>query len=225
MSAVLDRPDSTPTQRSHRRSVNFVRWLRRIHLYVGLWGAVLGLLFGATGILLNHRAVMKIPVERAVQRQAQVKLPEGGFAKADDMAVWLQAELKLEAAPSRMKADPPRRITWNDQPVEQPERWTFNWQSPQRAVSAEYFVGNRFLKVETQDATPLGLLMRLHQAAGVSAFWVLLADTIAGGMMVLSITGLLMWTRLHTMRLATVVVACGALLASVWFLWTAGTGA
>ena len=35
----------TPAQRAHRRSVVFLRWLRRIHLWVGLWGASLGLLF------------------------------------------------------------------------------------------------------------------------------------------------------------------------------------
>ena len=46
MSAVLQ--NLTPAQHAHRRSAVFFRWLRRIHLYVGLWGAALGLLFGAT---------------------------------------------------------------------------------------------------------------------------------------------------------------------------------
>jgi hypothetical protein len=41
----------------------------------GLWGAALGLLFGATGILLNHRAVLKIPVEKTVQTTVQLQLP------------------------------------------------------------------------------------------------------------------------------------------------------
>ena len=41
-------------QRSRRAT--FVKWLRKVHGWVGLWGAVLGLLFGTTGFLLNHRA-------------------------------------------------------------------------------------------------------------------------------------------------------------------------
>ena len=222
MSVVLGAPLRSPAQRAHRRSALFVRWLRRIHLYVGLWGALLGLLFGATGILMNHRAVLKIPVEKMVQKSAQLAVPEQGFGSAEEMAVWLQRELRFDGPAGRVKAEPKRRVAWGDRSVEQPERWSFGWQTPQRAVSAEYYVGNRFVKVETQDATPIGTLMRLHTAHGVGAFWVLLADTIAGGLVVLSITGLLLWTRLHPVKLSGVVVVCGALLGGVWVLWGAG---
>jgi len=218
MSAVFE--GLTPVQRAHRRSALFVRWLRKIHLYVGLWGAMLGLLFGASGMLMNHRAILKIPVEKSVQKSAQLPLPERRFDRIDDMADWLQSELQFQGVQARVKADPPRRVTWGDRSLEQPERWSFGWQSPHKAVNAEYFVGNRFVKVETQDMTPIGTLMRLHTSTGVSAFWVLLADTVAGGLIVLSVTGLLLWTRLHPVRLTSVGVACGALLGGVWFLWS-----
>lgn len=229
MSAVItDGPDAapapTPAQRAHRRSVAFLRWLRKIHLYVGLWGALLGFLFGATGILLNHRAIMKIPVEKVVQKSAQLQLPDPSqqrFESPEDMARWLQAELKFDQAQqSKVKAEPPRRVVWADRELEQPARWTFNLQSPDRGVNAEYVVGNRFVKVDSQDATPIGTLTRLHMAIGVSAFWVLLSDTIAGGMIVLSVTGLLLWSRLHRVRLSAVLVSLGALLGGVWFLWS-----
>lgn len=224
MSAVIiDAPNATatPAQRAHRRSVLFLRWLRKIHLYVGLWGAALGLLFGATGILMNHRAVLKIPVDKVVQKSAQLKLPPQHFANADEMAQWLQAELKFDGVASRVKADPPKRVTWADRELEQPARWTFNWQAPHKAVSAEYFAGNRFVKVETQDATPIGTLMRLHMATGVSAFWVLLSDTIAGGLIVLSVTGLLLWSRLHPVKLTAVGTSVAALLSTMAYLWSA----
>ena len=44
------------------RKARFLVWLRRTHAWLGLWGAVLGLLFGLSGFLLTHRAIMKIPV-------------------------------------------------------------------------------------------------------------------------------------------------------------------
>lgn len=232
MSAVIDDPSLTPppalspAQRRHRRSALFIRWLRKTHLYVGLWGAVLGFLFGATGILLNHRSVMKIPVEKVVQKTAQLALPDPSaqrFDSPEEMARWLQAELAFDnAAATRMKAEPPRRVTWADREVQQPARWTFNWQAPGRGVSAEYFVGNRFVKVDSQDATAIGLLTRLHMSTGVGAFWVLLSDTIAAGMIVLSVTGLLLWSRLHPLRLAAVATSLGALLAGVGYLISAG---
>jgi hypothetical protein len=209
-----------PHRRRTRRAV-FLTWLRRIHLYVGLWGAVLGLLFGATGLLMNHRAILKIPVEKATQKTVQIAVPEQGFASVDAMADWLQSELHVTPAqPPLARTQPARKMMWGEREVLQPERWTVVLQRPQLSINAEYFAGNRFVKVEQSDATPLGTLMRLHTATGVSAFWVLLTDTIAGGMVLLSITGLLLWTQLHTVRTAAVFTSMGALCAALWFLWT-----
>jgi hypothetical protein len=87
-------------------------------------------------------------------------------------------------------------------------------------VSAEYFVGNRFVKLEHIDATPIGTLTRLHMSSGVSAFWILLSDTIAGSLILLSLTGLLLWTQLHTVRTVAVLASAGALLSAVWFMWS-----
>ncbi len=233
MSAVIERasappiePLCTPTPRTKRRSrsATFLIWLRRIHLYVGLWGAALGFLFGATGILMNHRAILKIPIEKVVQKSAQLPLPADAaerFKSPEDMSRWLQAELQFDGLQVRSKAEPPRKVIWADREVLQPARWTFNLNGPYKGVSAEYFVGNRTLKVETQDATPIGTLTRLHMAVGVSAFWVLLSDTIASGLIVLSVTGLLLWSRLHTIRLTTVAVSLAALTGGIWFMWTA----
>ncbi|HZN86933.1 MAG TPA: PepSY-associated TM helix domain-containing protein [Burkholderiales bacterium] len=229
MSAVITDTTSPtsggPSARSARRSVAFLRWLRRIHLYVGLWGAALGLLFGITGVLMNHRAVLKIPLEKAVQGTAQLPLPDGQppFENAEAMGRWLQAELHFANAQSeRIRTEPPRRVVWADRELQQPARWTFNWQAPDRGVNAEYVVGNRFVKVDSQDATPVGTLMRLHTASGTGVFWVLLSDTIGGALTVLAITGLLLWSRLHRIRLAAVSTSLVALLAAGWFLWTAG---
>ena len=100
MSAVLGpagAAGATPRQKTHRRSVVFLRWLRKVHLWVGLWGAAVGLLFGVTGILLNHRAVLKIPVEKTIQRSIQLALPDAGQSLLTDvnaLAAWLQAQLK-----------------------------------------------------------------------------------------------------------------------------------
>ena len=42
------------------RRLAFVRWVRRTHGWFGLWGAILGLLMGFSGIWLNHRNVLKL---------------------------------------------------------------------------------------------------------------------------------------------------------------------
>jgi len=216
---TLARPALQRRKRS-RRAV-FLTWLRLTHLYVGLWGAALGLVFGVTGILLNHRSVMKIPVELTTQKSAQLPLPARAFTSPEEMSVWLQTELKFPTAPAvKAKAQPAKTIVWAEVAVQQPERWTISLTSPGRGVLAEYFVGNRFVKVDHTDATPIGTLARLHMSVGVDAFWVLLSDTIAGSLILLSLTGLLLWTQLHTVRTLAVLTSIGALLGGVWFMWS-----
>ena len=208
-------------RRKRSRHATFLLWLRRVHLYVGLWGAALGLLFGATGIVLNHRAVLKLPIDKVVQRHVQLPLPDGAVRSLrtpQQMADWLKTELRFDSLQTHIKAEPQRTVIWGERELAQPERWSFVLHSPQRGVNAEYFVGNRSIKVEMQDATPIGTLTRLHMSVGANAYWVLLADTIAGALIVLSITGLLLWSRLRPARLSTVGVSVAALCGAVFYL-------
>ena len=215
-------PRSTAHKRTRSRRAVFLSWLRKTHLYVGLWGAALGLLFGVTGILLNHRAIMKIPVEKTVMKTVQLPLPQQrSFSNPAEISDWLQNELGFTpTAPAVLKKHPATTVLWADREVKQPERWTVSLTRPERGMNAEYFVGNRFVKLDQVDATPIGTLTRLHMSVGANAFWVLLSDTIAGGMILLSITGLLLWTQLHTVRTLGVMTSIGALLGSAWFLWS-----
>lgn len=211
-------PAHPSLRRGHRRA-RLLKWLRKTHLYLGLWGALLGLLFGFTGILLNHRSIMKIPVERVAQQKMQMPLPANPPASAKEMAAWLQQELAFTPAQAPMiKSQPAKRVIWADREVSQPERWTVSLQSPTHGINAEYFVGNRFVQIDQIDATLIGTLTRLHTASGVNAFWVLLSDTIAGSLILLSITGLLLWTQLNKIRSLGVATTLGALLALLYFL-------
>jgi len=209
-----------PKRRRSRRAI-FLTWLRKIHLYVGLWGALLGLLFGASGILLNHRAILKIPVETSIQRTVQLTVPTVAVVSPQALSAWLQQTLSfIPAHPPSVKSEPAKKVVWATYDVMQPERWQISLQSPYRSIKAEYFVGNRFIHLEQLDATPIGTLTRLHKAVGVNIFWILLSDTIAGSLIVLSLTGLLLWTQLHTLRTIAVLSSTGALLAASWFMWS-----
>ena len=197
----------------------FIHWLRRTHLYVGLWGAVLGFCFGLTGIVMNHRAVLRIPVEKTLARTVQLPAPAAGFASPDALAAWMRTELAFgEGRLVQARRHSAQRVTWSDREVLQPERWTVSLQSPERGVAAEYFVGNRFVRLDHVDATFIGMLTRLHMSVGVSAFWVLLADSIAGSFILLSLTGLLLWTQLNTVRTAACMTGLAALATAVIYV-------
>ena len=190
-------PAKTPPR---RRSGRFLLWLRRVHGWIGLWGALLGLTFGATGMIMNHRAILPVPLKKFEQRSVQLPLAEMP-ADPQALAALLARELDFAGAIPRIRAEPAHGVTWGERTLIQPEFWQIWFDTPQRAARAEYHVGNRSVKIERLDANFIATLTRLHQAVGVSAAWVLLADSIAGSLMLLSLTGMLLWIRLHPDRL------------------------
>jgi hypothetical protein len=183
------------------KRIQWLKWLRRVHAWVGLWGAALGLLFGISGILLNHRAVMKIPAAQMEQSQIELALPAPPPANAKALALWLQSHTAIDREPGKISTEPAKSGNWSDQRLLQPGLWRVDFHSPQRSVSAEYWVGNAYVSVKRQDANVFAFITRLHKGVGMGAGWILLVDTLAGGLVFLSLTGLLLWTKLHGSRL------------------------
>jgi hypothetical protein len=194
-----------------------LQWLRTTHVWLGLWGAVLGFVFGLTGFLMNHRALMKIPIERAEVTRAQVEIPQS-FADAGQLESWLKQRAALPDARSNIKTEPAATVLWRGQKAQQPERWTVSINTSTVSVNAKYIPGSAVVDVETQDATAWGALMRLHMGSGASAFWVLLSDTIAGALMILTLSGVLLWSKLRLPRLLGATVLMAVPIATVIYL-------
>lgn len=189
-----------------------LRWLRKTHGWIGLWGAVLGLLFGLSGFLLNHRAVMKIPAAKMEESEIQLPMVEPKPANAQDFAKYIQKTLEIKQEPlkrnPRKGNKPQQDASFMGKDIKQPAKWEAEFQLPQAAIRAEYVVGNEFATVRREDANTLGFIMRLHKGVGMNAGWILLADSIAGAMMLLSLTGVLLWTKMRGSRLLMVGL-CG----------------
>lgn len=157
------------------KRIQWLKWLRRIHAWVGLWGATLGLLFGVSGILLNHRAVMKIPAVKMEQSQVELILPTPPPADAKALAKWLQAYAAIDREPSKISTEPAKTVTWAGQNLQQPSQWRVDFHSPQHSLSAEYWVGNTYVSVKHQDANIFAFITRLHKGVKASE-WGLLGD-------------------------------------------------
>ena len=186
----------------------FTQWLRRTHGWFGLWGATLGLLFGFSGIWLNHRAVLKLPL--AVERQnSQIALPEPPPATPDAMVAWLRDALKIDEAPSNVRIEKARAVAWADRGASgtpgapgapklmQPERWTINFGGPHTMLQVESWVGNRSVSLQRTDNGVIATLTNLHKGVGMPVPWILLVDTLAGSLIFLSLSGLLLWWQTH----------------------------
>ncbi len=208
----------TPSTRS-----TFVAWLRRTHGWFGLWGATLGLLFGFSGIWLNHRAVLKLPLAQE-RTNAQIALPDPVPATPDAMAAWLQGALALPSAPTSTRVDKARPVAWAERGASssagaptlmQPEHWVFNFGGPSSMLQVEWWAGNRSVAVQRTDNGVIATLTNLHKGVGMSWPWILLVDTLAGSLIFLSISGVTLWWQTHRLRPrgALILAACAALVA------------
>lgn len=213
--------------RSHQRRTAAVQWFRRTHGWFGLWGAVLGLLFGFSGIWLNHRNVMKLP-QAQERTRAQLALPDPVPETPEAMSRWLQEALRMSGPPNSSRIEPSKPVAWADKSdksapaLTQPAHWVFNFGGPNEIVQAEYWQGNRSVGVTTTHNGIVATLTNMHKGGAMPLPWILLVDTLAGSLIFLSISGVALWMLTHRRRrvglalfgaslAAVLVIALGAL--------------
>jgi hypothetical protein len=190
---------ASSTLRSRRAAT--LQWLRKMHGWIGLWGAAIFLLFGSTAILLNHRALLKIPAAQSQESTVQLRLPQPVPADARAMADWLQRELALDRAPGKLYSEPSRPVAWGDKPIVQPEHWTATFASPRATIVMDYWLGNNFVSIQRNENKLFLTLNNLHKASGVGIGWILFADSLAGSLILLSFTGVAMWAMINRRRM------------------------
>lgn len=209
------RVESARKPKSARR-ITFIKWLRKVHGWIGLWGAVLGLLFGTTGFLLNHRGgPLRVSTGEPVVSTVQVPLPQPAPETPRELAKWLKQELKLQGKPGRMQNEPAHQVAWGDRSMTQPEHWQISYGSPRENTSADYWVGNDYVTVKRSENSFLATLTNLHKGVGMSIGWVLVVDTLAGSIILLSLTGVLLWSELNRRKTIGAVLVIGSIIAAL----------
>ncbi len=198
-----------PSSRVNRR-LAFVRWVRRTHGWFGLWGAILGLMAGTSGIWLNHRNTLKLELPDQQQTNAPLALPDSRPASADAMAAWLKETLKVDRLVN-VRVERSRPVAWAERggegrPPMQPERWTFALGGPNKQIQVEYWVGNKSASVRTTENGFIATLTNLHKGTTMPWPWILLIDTLAGSMIFLSLSGAILWWETHRKRLVGLVI-------------------
>jgi uncharacterized protein len=208
--------DELKSRQQRSRRATFIKWLRKVHGWVGLWGAALGLLFGTTGFFLNHRGgPLRVSTGEPQVSMMQVPLPQPAPETPRELAKWLKQELKITGNPGRVQKEPEHPVAWGDRNVVQPEHWQLNFASPKENTSAEYWVGNKTVTVKRSANTFLAMLTNMHKGVGLSVGWVLLIDTLAGSLILLSLTGVLLWTELNKRKTVGLVLVAGSIAAAV----------
>lgn len=212
------------------QSATLIKWLKRIHAWSGFWGALFFLMMGTSGFLLNHRAQMKIDTGEPVE-VSNVDLPvaPGEISDAESLATWAQKALALpvkgqapRGAPggeggAKRKgkpgdAKPNGDATFMGREVKQAETWTRAFTMPDARVTVTYVPGANHVTAKREELGALNIIKNLHKGTGLPIAWILLIDTIAGALVMMSLTGFLLWSRLHGPRLLAGTLVGGSLL-------------
>lgn len=197
---------------AHWQRVSFLKWLKRVHAWTGLWGALLFLTLGSSGFLLNHRATLKIDTgaPREVS-SVDLRVPVGQLRDEAGVDAWAKATLHV---PGRGRTPPPEPggpVMLAGRTLPQAEKLVRTYALVDGRFTVSTVPGSGVVNVKRDSVGVLTVMKNLHLGNGFGVAWVLLIDTIAGALVTMSVTGVLLWSRLHGPRLAAAALAAGSL--------------
>ena len=175
-----------PSRRGNLRRAA-LRHCRSLHTYLSMLATVLFLFFGATGFMLNHPAWFGLDDARTTE--TTVTVPAGAIDAKDKLAVveFLRAHGATGAV----------------EPFDWPgegEPFHVGFKSPHAQCDADITLpgGETHLSVQTRNLA--GLVTRLHTAKDAGAVWRRLLDATAVLLVLVCVTGLVLWQSLPKRR-------------------------
>lgn len=208
--------NSKPPASAARKSQRNHRIIRQLHLWIGAWGAIAAILYGLTGLVMNHRSGDNPWPQGESVDAARVALdvPAEARVSAEALSLWLRDTQGLDAQSIRKGA--PRGA-----PEGAPERWTLSGGNARESWSLQYEPGAASAEVKHTRQDWLASLNRLHKTVGGGTAWVVLSDSFAIAMLLLGLSGIWMWARGRTPRQLVLSVMGASTLVLLLVLWPA----
>ena len=180
------------------------RWLRNLHLGVGLFFAIFLVGFGLSAVQMAYR----LPGPQTAETTSTIDVPAGYQVNPRAFAWWLMDHHGLRGDLSQVKMEG-AIVSLTITRTGAIHRVEYD----SRANSA---------RVTTTSRNAFGLLNRIHHATGITHDywavngwgWALLTTSCA--LLVLAITGIVMWFKRHEDR------ALGAIVTTIGLVWGVG---
>lgn len=206
-------PPAPPTVRQRNRTQRIVR---QLHLWIGAWGAVAAILYGLTGLVMNHRIGERPwPQGDSVETgRVELAVPAAARGSAEALSLWLRQAHALDATSIRKGA--PRGA-----PEGAAERWMLSGGNARESWSLQYAPGAGTAEIRHNRQDWLAAFNRLHKTVGGGRAWVLLSDSFAIAMLLLGLSGIWMWARGRTPRQWVLSVLGASTLVLLLVLWPA----
>ena len=180
---------------ARRRSNATHRWIRQLHLWIGAWGALAAIIYGFTGLVMNHR-FGDSPWPQGDSEETgrmTLQIPATARATPEELSLWLRQTQGLDAQVIR-KGSPGAKDS------KQPPKWNLSGGTASDSWALEYSPGKDSAELKRSSHTLLAAINRLHKGVGGGWAWTLLADSFAAGMLLLGLSGIWMWARGRTAK-------------------------
>lgn len=224
-----------------RKSV-WMDWLRKIHAWLGIWGAVACLIFGVSTIALLHPELF--PASRPVETLGALPAPEAGIASHDELADYVAGQMGFISAPIlgevRRRGGGMGAATVGDEMppamgagaqapamgmgggrIQRKPTYLATFSTVSRNVTATYVEGNASIEIKTTRRGLLQTMNFLHLGRGADTGWTLLGDIFSASIILMALTGFFLWNVFAGSRLLGVTVfALG--LGATWYFSVAG---
>ncbi len=188
-----------------RRGPPGQRLMRQLHLWIGAWGALAAVLYGITGLMMNHRMGDNAwPQGSSTPISTQTLLvPADARSSAEALSLWLARTQMLEAQSIRKPPADARGAR---------ARVTLSGGSAAQSWSVAWSAGSAEAELTRTRHNALAAFNRLHKTVGGGSAWVLLADSFAIAMTLLGLSGLWLWLRGRDWRQALLSVFAASVL-------------
>ncbi|WP_434664530.1 PepSY-associated TM helix domain-containing protein [Aeromonas sp. NJAU223] len=172
------------------------KWVRRIHAWAGFATLALMLIYGLTGLWLQHRAVLPLPGPHT-DKQSEILTLTTPLADPAALTALLQQHYADGLAEARTAITPHQILPTPSGTLTLPARWELKGVTLSESLAASYVVGTLEVRIERQQANFAASLNRLHRGMGTGLSWQLMGDLAALALLLLALTSLLMWNKLH----------------------------
>ncbi|NUS60367.1 MAG: hypothetical protein HOQ01_05415 [Lysobacter sp.] len=196
------------TAKPVRRSNTTYRWIRQVHLWIGAWGALAAVIYGFTGLVMNHRfgdGAWPQGDNKELAR-TELQIPADAQTSPEALSLWLQSTQGLDAQVIRKGPPGGGKDAAKDgakrdakdgakDKAGPPPKWTLSGGTASAAWSMEYTPGSATAEVKHTEHDTLSAFNRLHKGVGGGIGWTILADSFAIAMLLLGLSGIWMWAR------------------------------
>ena len=172
------------------------KWVRRIHAWAGFATLTLMLLYGLTGLWLQHRAVLPLPGPHTAKSSEEIVLSTP-LGRPEELEAGKQGGYGGRPKNEKKKNTPRQTLPTPSGALTLPARWELRGVTLSESVAASYVEGTLLVRTELQQANFAASLNRLHRGMGTGLPWQLVGDLAALAMLLLALTSLLMWNKLH----------------------------